>query len=86
MQVFVIQSSQDRDIAGFTMERDGKNLPTEFAPWSSLGGRDIGMGDNIAGVSGGGSAVLGGIARDGFFLARLEERVTHIPLPPSGLA
>jgi hypothetical protein len=81
MQVFVFYSEKDGDIAAFTNDQDGQNLPAEFAPWKPLGGGAMRVGDNLAGASGRGNAVMDGIARDGFFLARAELRTIHSPLP-----
>jgi hypothetical protein len=76
MQVFVFRSQKDGNVGGFTPQRDGHNLPVEFAPWEALGGRTMDVGDHIAGVQGGASAILDGITEDGFYLVRSEVRVT----------
>lgn len=78
MQVFIFQSGKDSDVAGFTAQRDGGNLPADFAPWKPLGGSVMQIGDSIAGVTDNAGAVLGGIRRDGFYLGRTEVRVMRI--------
>jgi hypothetical protein len=72
MQIFLFQSEIDNDLAGFTEEEDGGNLPSDYAPWKLIGGRAVQIGSNLSGVSGGGDALLAAIQRDGFFLARSE--------------
>jgi hypothetical protein len=78
MQVFIFHSEKDSDVAGFTAQRDGSNLPAEFAPWKPLGGSVMQVGDNIVGVTDNANAVLDGIKRDGFYLGRSEVRITRI--------
>ena len=81
MQVFIFYSEKDADVVAFTEDQAGENLPTEFAPWSPLGGRVIQIEDNLVGISGKMNAVIEGITRDGFFLASAETRITHFPSP-----
>jgi hypothetical protein len=83
MQVFIFRSEKDTDVVGFTAQRDGRNLPVEYAPWKSLGGNAIQTGDNLAGVTSGADNVREAIRRDGFYLGRSEVRVTSRSIPPS---
>jgi hypothetical protein len=69
MQLFIFQSETDGDVAAFTPQSDGGNLPIELAPWKSLGGPAIAV------VKDGSDIILEGIKQDGFFLARGEVRV-----------
>jgi hypothetical protein len=70
MQVFTFRSERDGEVTGFTDQRFGGNLPSTFSPWKPIGPLDVQNGDALAGVPGGGNAVLGGIRRTGFFLSR----------------
>jgi hypothetical protein len=83
MQMYIFRSDKDPAIAGFTTQRHGGNLPAEFAPWRPPGGAAIQTGDEFADVTGGADVVLAGIARDGFYLAMSEGRVTSRSQPPS---
>ena len=69
MQIFVFGSEKDDDLAAFTRDRDGKNLPSEFGPWKPLGGSFIRANTDVGAVSVGADAILTGIDEDGFFLA-----------------
>jgi hypothetical protein len=79
MQVFIFQSGKGHDIAGFTAECDGKNLPPELSPWEPLGDSAIHTGDPIAGLPGGANAVLTGIDRQGFYVGRTFARLGRFP-------
>jgi hypothetical protein len=80
MRVFIFRSEKDNAIIGFTDQLDGGNLPADLGPWSALGGQAIQTGDAMTGISGAANAVLDGIKRDGFFLARSEGRIVHHPV------
>jgi hypothetical protein len=65
MQVFVFQSERDADVAGFTVQRDGGNLPSDFAPWRFKHSLDVYGDGSLAPETGGADAVLAGIRADG---------------------
>ena len=79
MQVFIFQSEKDTDVSAFTSEKDGANLPAEFAPWKPRGTSVIQTGKSLIGVVGGTDVVMGGIEKDGYCLLRtainIERRV-----------
>jgi hypothetical protein len=72
MQVFMFQSEKDNRDFGFTEDRTGGNLPVEFAPWRLIGDRIVPVNRGVAGV-GSSSAILAGIATDGYYLAKTGE-------------
>jgi hypothetical protein len=71
MPIYLFWSLRDLAIFGFTLEPAGRNLPTEFAPWSKNGDgaalRDVGADEKSRS-----NAVVRAIYRDGFYLARTE--------------
>jgi len=77
MLLFVFQSEKDANVTAFTAQRDGGNLPAEFAPWKLLSGGTVRTGANVGGVARGVDAIQAGIARDGFFIARGKLSVTR---------
>ena len=81
MQIFVFGSNADANVAAFTEDRDGGNLPSDFAPWQALGGSLIQAGGGFGGVSESADAVFEAIARDGYFLARSEDQLADRPAP-----
>ena len=72
MHVFTFLSRSRSDLAGFTTQRAGANLPDETGPWVFVSQGAMREGDLIAGIYGGGDVVLEGIDRDGFYLGRVE--------------
>jgi hypothetical protein len=82
MQVFIFRSEKDSNIVGFTAQRDGGNLPAEFAPWTAQGNSAIQSG--AASSSGGADAVQQGIKYDGYFLTTFEVSATYRPPPRGG--
>ena len=70
MQVFLFQSLTDAGIVAFTSRCDGTNLPMEFSPWESRGRSTLRIGVDIASVENRADAVLNGIRKSGYFLAR----------------
>jgi hypothetical protein len=81
MQVFVFQSGMDRDITGFTADRSGRNLPAEYGPWKPIGNSAQRISDHAKDAASDANMVLGGIARDGYFLTRAAVHVTSHPIP-----
>jgi hypothetical protein len=73
--IFSFRSQKDSSVFGFTNQREGGNLPMDFAPWRALGEQVIQAGEPLGGVSGGTTAVLAGIAQDGYFLTKPEIRI-----------
>ena len=84
MQVFIFQSEQRGDLAAFTQDWEGKNLPANGAPWKPRGGADIYPGDNIAGVIGGADVVISGVEQDGIFWAAIEPGAALYPTSRRG--
>jgi hypothetical protein len=78
---FSFRSDKDSTIFGYTSQREGGNLPMDFAPWRALGELAIQAGEPLAGVSGGATAVLDGIAHDGYFLTKPEFKITRQRVP-----
>jgi hypothetical protein len=74
MHVFTFLSQSRCDLAGFTTQRAGANLPGETGPWVPVNQGALHEDDLIAGLYGGGDTVLEGIERDGFYLGRVEVR------------
>ena len=69
MLVFVFQSEKDQGVTAFTGQRDGGNLPAEFAPWKLVSGGEM-QSTARGGVARGVDAVQDAIARDGFHIVR----------------
>jgi hypothetical protein len=79
MHVFIFQSQSDAGIVGITAQRDGKNLPGQYAPWKAIGNGALQSGGSLAGITEGADHVLAAIAKDGYFLARANVRVAQGP-------
>jgi hypothetical protein len=84
MQVFIFQSNQRGDLAAFTQDWEGRNLPADGAPWNARGEADIYPGDDIAGVIGGADVVISGVEQDGIFLAAIEPGASLYPASRRG--
>jgi hypothetical protein len=72
MHVFTFWSTASPGITGFTTWRSGANLPEEIGPWVHVDQGPMHAGDPITGIYGGANTVLAGIAREGFYLARVD--------------
>jgi hypothetical protein len=70
MHVFTFRSETHPGMTGFTTRRTGDNLPQEFGPWLPVSQGAMHAGDPVTGVYRGADAVLAGIDRDGFYIAR----------------
>jgi hypothetical protein len=68
MQTYLFNSQKEPSVFGFTNDRTGANLPTEHAPWYSLGGRHVHVGTHIQGV-GSADELLKTIAAKGYYIA-----------------
>ena len=68
MQVFVFQSETDRGIYGFTIERDGGNLPARFRPWRSCGNQAVPISGTPAGSGNG--VLMQHLQAEGYYLTR----------------
>jgi hypothetical protein len=84
MQIFIFQSEQRGDLAAYTRDWEGKNLPANGAPWKPRGGADIHPGDDIAGVIGGADVVICGVEQDGIALAAIEPSAALYPTSMRG--
>jgi hypothetical protein len=78
---FSFRSDKDSAVFGYTCQREGGNLPMDFAPWRALGEQVIQAGEPLGGVSGGATAVLEGIAHDGYFLTKPEIKIIRQRVP-----
>jgi hypothetical protein len=74
MHVFTFRSHLRPEMTGFTTRRTGANLPEEFGPWVLVGQTAMHAGDPVTGVYRGADAVLAGIDRDRFYVARVDVR------------
>ena len=68
MRVFVFISARDQDVLGFTADQVGANLPREYAPWTAATEGGAVLVHDVESESDA-DIVLGGIRRDGFFMA-----------------
>jgi len=84
MQVFIFQSGQRGDLAAYTRDWEGKNLPADAASWMPRGAADIHPGDAIGGIVGGADAVIEGIDRDGVFVVPIEANASLYPATRRG--
>ena len=75
MHVFTFRSRVRPEMTGFTTRRNGANLPEELGPWVLVSQGAMHGGDLVTGVYRVADAVLAGVDRDGFYIARAEVRV-----------
>jgi hypothetical protein len=70
MLIYLFWSQSDTTVSGLTLDAEGKNLPSEFAPWSKNdGGQPIYTDADISSgqVS---NSIVQAVRRDGFYLFR----------------
>ncbi len=73
MDIFLFWSEADAELFALTLDREGKNLPAEFGPWSKNGHGEalyVGADEGIA-VPRVSNAILRALQRDGFYLAEI---------------
>jgi hypothetical protein len=68
MQLYLFWSKGDPEIFGFTLDRTGENLPTDFEPWSANGAGDALYADLEGRAQP--NAIVRIVERDGFYLGR----------------
>lgn len=74
--IYLFWSEADASVFGFTVHPMGANLPDDFAPWIKNGdGGAIYVGEpgNVS------SIIISDVLRDGFYLASVGPRATHLP-------
>ena len=74
MHVFTFRSHAQPETTGFTTRRTGANLPDELGPWILVNQGAMHAGEPVTGVYRGADAILAGIKREGFYVARVKVR------------
>lgn len=82
MQLHIFRSGREPDVFGYTVDERGVNLPKMLGPWMPAENGPLEVEPDASAPGIGASApVVAGVARDGFYIARIEtiERMTGVP-------
>lgn len=83
MKIYTFVSQKDGKLVGFTMDRNGANLPREFGPWPSQSSaeQDVFPGDGQR-IGPHTDELLAGLQKRGFYLYEPSIVVARTPIIP----
>jgi hypothetical protein len=75
MQIYIFWSEADTRVFGLTLDPEGENLPSAFAPWSRNGDGQAIYADPDEGRPTALNSVVRAVQRGGFYLAEIGRPV-----------